>query len=62
MRTGLEDQRRIDSDPQAIKLSLARELQAMGDIEGARSLIEEVEADSSGELRQQAQRMLGLLG
>jgi FimV-like protein len=34
----------------------------MGDIEGARSLIEEVEAESSGQLRQEAQRMLGLLG
>ena len=33
----------------------------MGDIEGARSLIEEVEAESSGELRQQARRMLGQL-
>jgi len=61
VRAGLEDQRRIDSDPQAIKLSLARELQAMGDIEGARSLIEEVEAESSGELRQQARRMLSQL-
>jgi pilus assembly protein FimV len=62
VRAGLESQRPFDSDPQAIKLSLARELQAMGDIEGARSLIEEVEAESSGELRQQARRMLGLLG
>jgi pilus assembly protein FimV len=62
VRAGLEPQHPFDSDPQSIKLSLARELQAMGDIEGARSLIEEVEADSSGELRQQAQRMLGLLG
>jgi pilus assembly protein FimV len=62
VRAGLEPQRPFDSDPQSIKLSLARELQAMGDIEGARSLIEEVEAESSGQLRQEAQRMLGLLG
>ncbi|HUD34394.1 MAG TPA: FimV/HubP family polar landmark protein [Variovorax sp.] len=62
VRAGFEEQRQIDSDPQAIKLSLARELQAMGDIEGARSLIEEVESESSGDLRQQARRMLNQLG
>ncbi len=61
VRASLESQRQIDSDPQAIKLALARELQAMGDLEGARSLIEEVESESSGELRQQARRMLSQL-
>ena len=48
--------------PHAIKLSLARELQALGDIEGARSLIEEVEAESTGELRAQAKQLLAKLG
>src|SRR5439155_25190051 len=30
-----------DESPHAVKLSLARELQAIGDVEGARSLVEE---------------------
>ncbi|MFC5572180.1 FimV/HubP family polar landmark protein [Xenophilus aerolatus] len=44
--------------PQAIKLSLARELQALGDAEGARSLVEEVASESSGEMRHQAEQLL----
>ncbi len=40
-----------DDSPHAVKLSLARELQAMGDVEGARSLVEEVEAESAGDLK-----------
>jgi pilus assembly protein FimV len=51
-----------EEDPQSIKLSLARELQTLGDIDGARSLIEEVEAESTGELRAHARRMLSQLG
>ncbi|WP_225784080.1 FimV/HubP family polar landmark protein [Xenophilus sp. Marseille-Q4582] len=47
--------------PHAIKLSLARELHALGDAEGARSLLEEVVSESSGELRTQAQQLLGEL-
>jgi len=48
-------------NPHAIKLSLARELQALGDTEGARSLVEEVEAESSGELKAQAKQLLAQL-
>lgn len=44
--------------PHAIKLSLARELQALGDTEGARSLVEEVEAESFGDLKTQAKQLL----
>lgn len=47
--------------PHAIKLSLARELQALGDTEGARSLMEEVEAESSGDLKVQAKQLLASL-
>lgn len=47
--------------PHAIKLSLARELQALGDTEGARSLMEEVEAESSGDLKIQAKQLLASL-
>lgn len=62
VRAGFEAQRHVDGNPQSIKLSLARELQAMGDLEGARSLIEEVESESTGDLREQARRMLSQLG
>ena len=44
--------------PHAIKLSLARELQAIGDAEGARSLVEEVAAEASGDLKAQARHLL----
>ncbi|WP_353506208.1 FimV/HubP family polar landmark protein [Variovorax brevis] len=47
--------------PHAIKLTLARELHALGDAEGARSLVEEVAAETSGDLRAQAQQLLGQL-
>ncbi len=47
--------------PHAIKLSLARELHALGDTEGARSLVEEVAAETSGEVKNQAQRLLAEL-
>lgn len=47
--------------PQAIKLSLARELQALGDAEGARSLVEEVANESSGDMRHQAEQLLAQL-
>ena len=47
--------------PHAIKLSLARELQALGDTEGARSLMEEVEAESSGDLKIRAKQLLASL-
>ncbi|RYF74426.1 MAG: hypothetical protein EOO29_25230, partial [Comamonadaceae bacterium] len=47
--------------PHAIKLSLARELHALGDAEGARSLLEEVVSESSGDLHAQAQQLLSEL-
>ncbi|WP_368086472.1 FimV/HubP family polar landmark protein [Variovorax sp. OV329] len=47
--------------PHAIKLTLARELHALGDAEGARSLVEEVAAESTGDMRAQAQQLLGQL-
>jgi len=48
-------------NPHAIKLTLARELHALGDAEGARSLVEEVAAETSGDMRAQAQQLLGQL-
>ncbi len=48
--------------PHAIKLSLARELKALGDVEGARSLVEEVAAEGSGEVKAEARQLLGQLG
>lgn len=55
----------VDDDgnesPQAIKLSLARELQALGDAEGARSLVEEVVGESSGDMRNRAEQLLAEL-
>ncbi|MGR4870778.1 FimV/HubP family polar landmark protein [Variovorax sp. LARHSF232] len=48
-------------NPHTVKLTLARELHALGDAEGARSLVEEVAAESSGDMRAQAQQLLGQL-
>ena len=45
-------------DPLATKLALAQEFNTIGDSEGARTLIEEVIAESSGELKARAQRLL----
>ncbi|MDM0058353.1 FimV/HubP family polar landmark protein [Variovorax fucosicus] len=56
-RGGLESLDDAES-PHAIKLSLARELQAIGDAEGARSLVEEVAAEASGDLKAQARQLL----
>ena len=57
-RGQLEPSDESNDNPHAIKLSLARELQALGDTEGARSLVEEVEAESSGDLKAQARHLL----
>ena len=46
----------------ATKLALAEEFNAIGDTDGARTLIEEVVAESSGALKIRAQRMLSELG
>jgi pilus assembly protein FimV len=47
-----------DSEPMATKLVLAQEFMAMGDKEGARALVDEVLANSSGELRAKAESLL----
>ncbi|MET0542786.1 MAG: FimV/HubP family polar landmark protein [Variovorax sp.] len=52
---GLDDS---SESPHAIKLSLARELQAIGDAEGARSLVEEVASEATGDLKTQAKQLL----
>ena len=53
----------IDSaDPIARKLELADEFRQIGDIDGARDLLDEVVAKSSGTLKAKAQRMLDELG
>jgi len=49
-------------DPLATKLALAQEFNTIGDADGARTLVEEVIAEASGELRARAQRMLAELG
>ncbi|MCD6662981.1 MAG: hypothetical protein LT082_06240 [Comamonas sp.] len=56
-----EPQPAIPSDPLATKLALAEEFKAIGDNEGARSLIEEVMAQASGDLKTEAQRLLDTL-
>lgn len=45
-------------DPLSTKLDLAREFHAIGDSEGARTLVEEVIAEASGEIKNRAQRLL----
>ncbi|MFZ4480025.1 MAG: FimV/HubP family polar landmark protein [Rhodoferax sp.] len=45
-------------DPLTTKLELAEEFSAIGDAEGARTLIEEVIAEASGEMKLKAQRAL----
>ncbi len=49
-------------DPLATKLALAHEFNAIGDTDGARTLAEEVIAESSGALKARAQRLLADLG
>ena len=66
----LGDEPRADSaapspeldDPLATKLALAEEFHAIGDVDGARALAEEVMAEASGPLKGQAQRFLDALG
>lgn len=50
------------NDPLATKLALAKEFNAIGDSEGARTLIEEVLAESTGALKARAERLLADLG
>ncbi|WP_395699818.1 FimV/HubP family polar landmark protein [Aquabacterium sp.] len=51
-----------DADPIARKLELAEEFRQIGDMEGARDLLEEVINKSSGALKTKAQGMLEQLG
>ncbi len=51
----------LDSDPLARKLELAEEFRQIGDLEGARDLLEEVVAKAGGTLRAKAQSMLDAL-
>lgn len=51
-----------DSDPLARKLELAEEFRQIGDLEGARDLLEEVLAKGNGALKAKAQGMLDKLG
>jgi pilus assembly protein FimV len=51
-----------DANPLARKLELAEEFRQIGDIEGARDLLEEVVAKADGALRAKAQGMLSALG
>jgi pilus assembly protein FimV len=51
-----------DSDPLARKLELAEEFRQIGDVEGARDLLEEVLAKAEGALKAKAQGMLDGLG
>ncbi len=50
------------ADRLATKLALAAEFKAIGDIEGTRSLLQEVVAEASGDLQARAQQMLAELG
>lgn len=50
-----------NEDPLGTKLALAEEFVSIGDEDGARALIEEVVAESSGEMRAKAQRALASL-
>jgi len=56
--TGEDDGRVTEENPLDTKLSLAEEFRAIGDLEGARSLAEEVMAEASGTLKTKASRFL----
>lgn len=56
--TEAEPVHNLADDPLSTKLDLAQEFNAIGDSEGARSLIEEVLAEASGPLKERAQKML----
>lgn len=49
-------------DPMATKLALAEEFNAIGDSDGARTLIEEVIAEAHGDLKTRAQALLSQIG
>jgi pilus assembly protein FimV len=51
----------LQDDPLGTKLALAEEFRAIGDTDGARALIEEIIAESSGEMKAKAQKALSQL-
>jgi pilus assembly protein FimV len=51
-----------NADPIARKLELAEEFRQIGDMEGARDLLQEVVAKSSGSIQARAKKMLDELG
>ena len=57
-----EDDGLAEENPLETKLSLAEEFRAIGDLEGARSLAEEVLAEASGSLKSKASTFLADLG
>ena len=57
-----DDGQAAHDDPLATKLALAEEFNAIGDTDGARTLIEEVVAGRQGALKTRAQRLLADLG
>jgi pilus assembly protein FimV len=58
----LQTQQPPDDDPLGTKLALAQEFHAIGDNEGARSLVKEVIAEATGSLKMRAERFLAELG
>ncbi len=58
VRGGLQTEEIDESDPLARKLELADEFRRIGDMEGARDLLEEVVGKADGALRSRAQAML----
>ncbi|MDR2299595.1 MAG: hypothetical protein LBE30_14790 [Comamonas sp.] len=52
----------MPEDPMATKLALAEEFNAIGDSDGARTLIEEVIAEAHGDLKAKAQALLSQIG
>jgi pilus assembly protein FimV len=52
----------VEGDPLARKLELAEEFRQIGDLEGARDLLEEVVAKAEGTLKSKAEGMLQALG
>jgi pilus assembly protein FimV len=60
--SGVTDNSLTEENPLDTKLSLAEEFRAIGDLEGARSLAEEVLAEASGTLKTKASTFLADLG
>lgn len=52
----------VSAEALTTKLQLAEEFQAIGDVDGARSLVQEVLAEADGDLRGRAERLLAELG